>query len=70
LVIQIETIRVLPDGRLSRADAATFLGLRPKTLASWHSLGIGPVARRVGGRQFYRLADLEAFRDLGVREAA
>jgi len=69
-MIQMTTIRVLPDGRVSRADAATFLGRSKKTLADWYSKGIGPKARKVGGRQFYYLRDLEAYRDTGAREAA
>ena len=62
-------IRVLPDGRVSRADAAAFLGRSSKTLADWYSKGVGPRARKVGGRQFYLLCDLEAYRDTGAREA-
>ncbi|QCI95171.1 AlpA family transcriptional regulator [Novosphingobium sp. EMRT-2] len=62
-------VRVLPDGRVSRSDAAAFLGLTPKTLADYKSRGIGPCPRKVGGRVFYRLIDLEAFRDTGAREA-
>lgn len=61
---------VLPDGRVDRKNAATFLGREPKTLADWHTKGVGPIARKVGGRVFYRLCDLEAFRDTGAREAA
>jgi hypothetical protein len=69
---EIETVRVRvsPDGRLSRADAAAFLNRQPKTLAEWHCRGIGPLSRKVGGRAFYRLADLEAFVATGAREAA
>lgn len=63
-------VRVLPDGRVSRADAAAFLGYTPKTLACWSSLGLGPLPRKVGGRIFYLLKDLEAYRDTGAREAA
>lgn len=63
-------VRVLPDGRVSRDEAAKFLGISPKTLAQWKSLGRGPLPRKVGGRAFYYLRDLEAFRDLGVRAAA
>lgn len=32
-------VRVLPDGRLSRADAAKFLGLASGTPANWYSRG-------------------------------
>lgn len=63
-------VRVLPDGRVSRADAAAFLGVSPKTLAHWAMDGRGPMPRKVGGRIFYFRHDLEAFRDTGVREAA
>ena len=28
-------VRVLPDGRMSRKDAATYLGRAEKTLAMW-----------------------------------
>lgn len=58
-------VRITPDGRLSRADAAAFLGYAPKTLADWKCRGIGPKSLQVGGRIFYRLTDLEAFRDSG-----
>jgi hypothetical protein len=63
-------IVVLPDGRLDRKNAAAFLGREPKTLADWHTRGIGPRPRKVGGRVFYYLRDLEAYRDTGAREAA
>ncbi|MEG3176194.1 helix-turn-helix domain-containing protein [Sphingomonas sp. RB3P16] len=70
MLIDQVRVRVLPDGRVSRADAAAFLGRSPKTLAEWFSRGIGPKARKVGGRQYYYLADLEAFTSTGAREAA
>lgn len=63
-------VKVLPDGRVSRADAARFLGLAPGTLATWSSKSCGPRPRRVGGRIYYYVRDLEAFRDTGAREAA
>ncbi len=59
--IEKPRVRVLPDGRLSREDAATYLGLKPKTLSMWQVAGKGPRAVRVGGRIFYYLADLDAF---------
>ncbi|WP_394648188.1 helix-turn-helix domain-containing protein [uncultured Sphingomonas sp.] len=55
------TILVLPDGRVSREEAARFLGYKPKTLAEWHRLGKGPKSRMVGGRRFYDIADLREF---------
>ena len=54
-------VRVLPDGRLSRRDAAKFLGLAPKTLAMWSMNHRGPAAVRVGGRIFYQLEELRRF---------
>lgn len=54
-------IRVLPDGRVSRNDAATFLGRKPKTLAMWALERRGPPSHLVGGRRFYRLDDLKQF---------
>lgn len=63
-------IRILPDGRIARADAATYLGLTPKTLAEWSRLGRGPRPRRVGGRIFYMQCDLDAFVACGAREAS
>ena len=54
-------VAVLPDGRVSRSDAAKYLGYQPKTLAEWKRLGKGPVARRVGGRCFYMIDDLREF---------
>lgn len=62
-------VQVLPDGRLDRRNAASFLGLSPKTLAEWARLGLGPRPRKVGGRCYYRIRDIEAFRDSGLREA-
>jgi hypothetical protein len=54
-------VQILPDGRVARNDAATFLGYKPKTLAEWHRLGKGPRSRMVGGRRFYDIEDLRAF---------
>ncbi len=54
-------IRPTPDGRLSRTEAAIFLGLSARTLANWQLKGFGPPSIRVGGRRFYRLADLKSF---------
>lgn len=68
--VEFVKVRVLPDGRVSRADAAAFLGRSPKTLAEWHCKGLGPRAIKTGGRQFYRIEDLKAFVATGARQAA
>lgn len=52
-----------PDGRVTRKEAARFLGFKPKTLAEWQRLGIGPRSFMVGGRRFYRLDELEQYAD-------
>ena len=54
-------VRVLPDGRMSRDDAARYLGHAPKTLAMWQGQGKGPRSVLVGGRRFYFKSDLDAF---------
>ena len=59
-------VRVLPDGRLSRKDAALYLGRAEKTLAMWGMEGKGPASVLVGGRRFYFKDVLDAF----VRGAA
>lgn len=55
------TVRVLPDGRMSRKDAALYLGLEPKTLANLASRKKGPPSVRVSGRVFYYRSELDAF---------
>ena len=47
-------VRVLPDGRMTRKDAAKYLGIAVKTVAMWDledptKLG----GMKVGGRRFY-----------------
>jgi hypothetical protein len=54
-------VRVLPDGRMTRGDAARYLGLATKTLAMWQLMGKGPRMVKVGGRVFYFRCDLDAF---------
>lgn len=54
-------VRVLPDGRMSREDAALYLGCTAKTLAMWALTKIGPRFVKVGGRVFYFKWDLDVF---------
>ena len=62
-MIEIETVkvRVLPDGRMTRRDAATYLGFAEKTLAMWAISGKGPRSVLVSGRRFYFREDLDEF---------
>lgn len=59
-------VRVLPDGRLSRNDAAAYLGRKPKTLAMWALEKRGPKVIRVGGRCFYNIDNLRAYVERGA----
>ena len=60
-IVEQVRVRVLPDGRLTRADAALYLGLAEKTLAMWRVQGRGPRQTKVGNRSFYYKADLDRF---------
>ncbi len=59
--LQQVKVRVLPDGRLSRRDAAAYLGLSEKTLAIWATQGRGPKVQPVAGRRFYFKEELDRF---------
>ena len=60
-VIERVRVRVLPDGRMSRKDAAKYLGRAEKTLAMWEMDSKGPPSVLVGGRRFYFKDALDAF---------
>ena len=69
--IDVVRVRVLPDGRMTRRDAARYLGAAEKTLAMWALNGKGPRSIKVGGRVFYFQADLDSFiNGSGVKSAA
>ena len=59
--IEVVTVRVLPDGRMTRRDAARYLGIKDKTLANWELMKRGPPSVLVGGRRFYYKNELDAF---------
>jgi hypothetical protein len=59
--LDVVRVRVLPDGRLDRKNAALYLGRSPKTLAQSVQQGKGPRSHDIGGRAFYYLEDCEAF---------
>ena len=54
-------VRILPDGRMTRRDAALYLGLAEKTLAMRTMKGLSPHGVRVGGRVFYFKEELDRF---------
>lgn len=50
-------VRVLPDGRVARAEAAKLFDRTPKTMAEWAAKGWGPRCIHVGGRVFHDYAE-------------
>ena len=46
------------DGWLTRAQAAAALRVTADTLYRWQSQGIDPRCAKIGGRVYYRLADV------------
>lgn len=54
---------------LKTPDAATHLGLSPRTLEKHRCYGTGPVYRRLGGRVVYAIEDLESWATLGMRRS-
>ena len=58
---EVIRVRVLPDGRMDRENAAKYLGKAPKTLAMWTMNGKGPPTHRLGGRCYYYKQQLDAF---------
>jgi hypothetical protein len=59
--IEQVAVKVLPDGRLNRVNAAAYLGVATQTLAVWASKKIGPKPVRIGSKVFYFRADLDRF---------
>lgn len=59
--IDLEAAAEGARGRLTRQDAATYLGLAVSTLADWHRKGLGPASVKVGGRRFYRVDALNTY---------
>ncbi len=54
-------VRILPDGRMTRKEAAKYLGVAVKTLAMYELEKKGPESIRVGGRRFYFKNVLDAY---------
>ena len=51
-----------PGAWLTTAEAASHLGLQPKTLANMRSLGTGPCFHKLGGKVWYRGRDILTYR--------
>ena len=59
----------LPLRYLRTPEAARFLGLSGRTLEKHRTYGTGPLYSKLGGRVVYRLEDLQAWADLGVKKS-
>lgn len=55
----------IPPRFLRTKEAATFLGLSPRTLEKHRTYGTGPLFHKLGGRVVYAIDDLEAWADKG-----
>jgi hypothetical protein len=51
--VEAVRVRVLPDRRVTSADAGKIFDRSPKTMANWRSKGWGPRPIVVGGRVFH-----------------
>jgi hypothetical protein len=60
--LQQISITILPDGRLDTWNAALYLGLSRRTLATWRYEKKGPAWIK-RGRVFYRKVDLDRWLD-------
>ncbi len=58
--VEVVKVRIFPDNRVDRQNAAIALGRSVKTLASWKCRGIGPRPINVGGRVFYDWEEVRA----------
>lgn len=59
--IKQTTITILPDGRMSSADAAKYLGISHSRLNQWRCDGLGPPFVKIASRIFYYQKDLERY---------
>lgn len=57
---------LLPPRFLRTREAATFLGLSPRTLEKHRTYGTGPLFRKLGGRVVYAIDELEAWAERGT----
>lgn len=57
----------IPHRYLRTPEAARFLGLSGRTLEKHRTYGTGPRYAKLGGRVVYRVADLQAWAELGAK---
>src|SRR3546814_4461821 len=62
-------VPVITPRYLRTPDAATHLGLSPRTLEKHRCYGTGPVYRRLGGRVVYAIDDLDVWATRGTRRS-
>ncbi len=62
-----ETTPDLPQRHLRTPEAARFLGLSDRTLEKHRTYGTGPTFSKLGGRVIYKLEDLRAWVERGLR---
>lgn len=65
-----EKVKTMPGGRMVVAEAAKYLQLSTSTMDKLRCQGKGPRFLRLGGRIFYRQADLDEYLALAVVETA
>jgi len=64
-----ETLPELPPRHLRTPEAARFLGLSHSTLEKHRVYGTGPKFSKLGGRVVYKLDDLKAWVETGMRSS-
>ncbi len=54
---------------LRTPEAATYVGLSPRTMEKHRTYGTGPVYRKLGNRVVYAIEDLDAWAAQGIRRS-
>ena len=67
----VQVSHSIQDPRLTRAEAARYLGILPKTLANWASTGRYQLKfHKIGGRVIYLKSDLDKWLESRVTTQA
>lgn len=57
-------IYIYPDGRISRKDAAKYIGVKPSTLRTWNCKGVHDEFFSkivIASKVYYRFTDVKSF---------